>query len=200
MNDGLAAALPCLAARYDINIKRKECPIVSREKMFRDTDDIASEHAPKRPARTWRGASRNIKFRGNIFVANLPAGLTDQQLAELFDDYGIVLGAFLARDPVTRATKTYGLVDLAPAKAVARAIEAMNGTKVGGRAIEVRMADPKMSLRIPPPEGEETSLTQPVESSPVPRAVQAAQTFQGVRIASAPRTFQVEYRSLARRR
>ncbi|HEX6979100.1 MAG TPA: hypothetical protein VF342_07350 [Alphaproteobacteria bacterium] len=168
--------------------------------MSRDIVDIAPEHAPRRPTRASRGASRNNKFRGNIFVANLPAGLTDQQLAELFDDHGVVLGAFLARDPITRATKTYGLVDLAPAKAAARAVEAVNGTKVGGRRIEARMADPKMSLTIPPPEGGEAALTQPVESSPVPRAVQATRTFQVVRAASTPRTFQVEYRSIARRR
>ncbi len=40
------------------------------------------------------------KFRGNVFVANLPNGYTDEQLAQLFDPYGIVLGAFW---PATRS-------------------------------------------------------------------------------------------------
>ena len=34
---------------------------------------------------------RQNKFRGNIFVANLPNGFTDEELAQLFDPYGICL-------------------------------------------------------------------------------------------------------------
>jgi len=94
---------------------------------------------------------RQTKFRGNVFVANLPNGFSDEDLARLFDDYGIVVGAFLARDPATRATKGCGLVNIAPPRAAEAAIAALNGSTVGGRRIEVRTATPGMAISIPRP-------------------------------------------------
>ena len=41
-------------------------------------------------------AMRQTKFRGNVFVANLPLGYSDEQLAQTFDEFGLVLGAYLA--------------------------------------------------------------------------------------------------------
>jgi RNA recognition motif-containing protein len=92
---------------------------------------------------------RPEKFRGNVFVANLPKGFTDAQLAEAFDEYGIVISALLARDAKTGAPKNHGLVSIAPERAAAAAIAALNGKEVGGKRIEVRPADPEMSLTIP---------------------------------------------------
>lgn len=94
---------------------------------------------------------RQNKFRGNVFVANLPNGTTDEQLAQMFDAYGIVLGAFLARDAATSSTKGCGLVNIAPARAAEAAIAALNGTTVGGRRIEVRAAAPEMAITMPKP-------------------------------------------------
>ena len=89
---------------------------------------------------------RPEKVQGNIFVANLPVGLSDEQLAELFDPYGMVLRAYLARDPATAETRGHGLVQLAPDRAVDEAIAGVNGTVLHGRALDVRRADPEMSL------------------------------------------------------
>lgn len=94
---------------------------------------------------------RQTKFRGNVFVANLPNSYTDEDLARLFDDYGIVVGAFLARDAATRASKGCGLVNIAPPRAAEAAIAALNGSTVGGRKIEVRIATPGMAITIPKP-------------------------------------------------
>jgi RNA recognition motif-containing protein len=94
---------------------------------------------------------RPQKFKGNVFVANLPKGYTDEDLAQAFDPYGIVIAAFLARDPLTGAAKGHGLVSLAPDRAAAAAVEAINGTKIGGQKIEARIADPTMALTIPAP-------------------------------------------------
>lgn len=92
---------------------------------------------------------RPEKFRGNVFVANLPKGFTDAQLAEAFDEFGIVISALLARDAKTGVPKNHGLVSIAPERAAAAAIAALNGKEVGGKRIEVRPADPDMSLTIP---------------------------------------------------
>jgi RNA recognition motif-containing protein len=94
---------------------------------------------------------RQDKFRGNVFVANLPNGTTDEELAAMFDAYGLVIAAFLARDPTTRETKGFGLVNIAPERGAREAIAALNGTKVGGRCIEVRPAEPDMFIRLPRP-------------------------------------------------
>jgi RNA recognition motif-containing protein len=92
---------------------------------------------------------RPIRITGNIFVTNLPTGFTDARLAELFDNYGLVLSAYLARDPDTGATRNHGLVDLAPASAMLQAIEELNGSDIEGQRIAVRSADPDLALRPP---------------------------------------------------
>jgi RNA recognition motif-containing protein len=92
---------------------------------------------------------REQKFRGNVFVANLPKGFTDEDLAKAFDPYGIVVGAFLARDAATGAPKRHGLVNIAPERAAGEAVAALNGMEIGGRRIEARLADPDMALTIP---------------------------------------------------
>jgi RNA recognition motif-containing protein len=92
---------------------------------------------------------RQDKMRGNVFVANLPPGFTDAQLAEAFDEFGLVLCAYLARDPETGTLRNYGLVDVAPQAAALEAIAALNGREIGGRRIKVREADPDMALTLP---------------------------------------------------
>jgi RNA recognition motif-containing protein len=94
---------------------------------------------------------RRDKFRGNVFVANLPKGYTDAELARVFDAYGLVLGAFLARDPATGEPKQFGLVDIAPATAAKEAVAALNGTAIGDQRIKVKLADPDMAINIPRP-------------------------------------------------
>ncbi len=92
---------------------------------------------------------RPEKIRGNVFVANLPHGLTDEQLAELFDPYGMVLRAHFARDPASGGTLGHGLVQLAPDRAVEAAIAGVTATGVAGRTIQARRADPDMSMSPP---------------------------------------------------
>jgi RNA recognition motif-containing protein len=94
---------------------------------------------------------RPARITGNVFVANLPPGFTDARLADLFDPYGLVLLAHLARDAKTGAVRNHGLVDLAPAPAAAEAIEALDGQEIDGQRISVRPADPSLAMRAPSP-------------------------------------------------
>ncbi|HEX6979433.1 MAG TPA: RNA-binding protein [Alphaproteobacteria bacterium] len=119
---------------------------------------------------------RRAKLKGNVFVGNLPEDFTDGRLAELFDPYGIVVGAYLARDVATGELQNYGLVDLAPKKAVQTAVQQLDGALVDGNRLEVRATEAAIALR------------QPRARSPIPVSRQASR-----------RAFQVEYRSLARR-
>lgn len=111
---------------------------------------------------------RKQSFRGNVFVANLPAGFTDEDLAQSFDAFGLVIGAVLARDAKTGVPKNHGLVDIAPQKAADAAIAAMNGTEIGGSRIEVRHADPAMSITLPGPAPSQAHVERR-EPRPAPR-------------------------------
>ena len=110
---------------------------------------------------------RPDKIRGNVFVANLPHGFTDAQLAEAFDPYGIVLIAHLARDPATGETRGHGLVQLAPDRAVEDAVAGLTETGIKGRRIEARQADPEMGISPP---------TQPRHRANSPRPFQGGAT------------------------
>lgn len=78
-----------------------------------------------------------------LFAANLPYTYSDDQLAELFEPFGLVLTSRIMRDRETGDSKGYGFVDLATDKAKAKAIEALHGKQIDGRKIEVRIAKPK---------------------------------------------------------
>lgn len=94
---------------------------------------------------------RPDKIRGNVFVANLPRGVTDEQLAEAFDAYGLVLRAHLARDPATGESRGFGLVQIAPDRAVEAAVAGVDGTELGGRHVQARRADPAMGIAVTAP-------------------------------------------------
>jgi RNA recognition motif-containing protein len=111
---------------------------------------------------------RQDKMRGNVFVANLPDGYTDEQLAAAFDDFGLVLTAYLARDPETSQPKNYGLVDIAPARAAEEAIAALNGKDLGGRKVKVRAADPDMALNSPRPQRARPAAPRPAPAYATP--------------------------------
>jgi RNA recognition motif-containing protein len=76
--------------------------------------------------------------KGNVFVGNLPPGFSDEQLAEAFDPFGIVLSAAVARDPSTGARLRYGFVDIATDRAVAKAITALDGSEINGCKLNVK--------------------------------------------------------------
>src|SRR5260221_13231381 len=94
---------------------------------------------------------REQKFRGNVFVANLPKGYTDEELAKAFDPFGIVVGAFLARDSVTGAPKRHGLVNIAPERAAGEAVVALNGMEICWRPNCGRLAASPIPVTIPTP-------------------------------------------------
>src|SRR5579875_2645925 len=90
---------------------------------------------------------RSRHLRGNIFVANLPPDFSDERLAEIFDSFGIVLSAFVARDPTSGKRLRHGFVDIATERAAQRAVSEMNGVAIDGYQIEVQVSERK-----PPPQ------------------------------------------------
>ena len=93
---------------------------------------------------------RSQHFRGNVFVANLPPEYSDEQLAEAFDAFGIVLSASVARDPATGKRLRYGFVDIATERAAKLAVESMNGAAVDGYNLDVRISEKPLAPKKPP--------------------------------------------------
>jgi len=79
-------------------------------------------------------------FKGNLIATNLPSDMTGDQLASLFDGFGMVIGAEIRVIPAAAGPATIGVVALAPESAVERAIEAVNHSMIGERRIRVGRA------------------------------------------------------------
>jgi|HubBroStandDraft_1064217.scaffolds.fasta_scaffold00043_14 RNA recognition motif-containing protein len=101
-------------------------------------------------------------FHGNVVVSNLPEGFTAVQLAALFDDFGLVLGAEIDRNRAGR-----GSIILAPEPAVAKAIEALHGRVLSVRPLKVMRAPPAPKRTKPavrPPQQTESAPDRIVEA------------------------------------
>ena len=90
---------------------------------------------------------RPSNFQGNIHIINFPAETTAAELAELFDDYGLVLGAHIKRIPQESGSLRLGIVAIAPNEAADKAIEALQGHVLGGQKLKLKRA-------VPPVKGE----------------------------------------------
>ncbi len=92
---------------------------------------------------------RAQNFRGNVFVANLPPEISDEQLAEAFDAFGIVLSATVAHDPETGKRLRYGFVDIATERAAKLAVASMNGAAIDGYNLDVRISERPATAKKP---------------------------------------------------
>jgi RNA recognition motif-containing protein len=66
----------------------------------------------------------------NIFVGNLPATYTPEDLRRLFAGYGTIVNAIVMRDTVTGLPLGYGHVYLVPDQAAYDAIVSLHNTKL----------------------------------------------------------------------
>ena len=94
-------------------------------------------------------------FKGNLIATNLPSDMTGDQLAALFDGFGMVIGAEIRVIPAAAGTATIGVVALAPESVMDRAIEAVNLSMIGERRIKVgrarqRPQNPKAPMHVLP--------------------------------------------------
>ena len=71
-----------------------------------------------------------------IYVGNLPWSVSDQELADAFGAYGNVEKASIISDRDSGRSKGFGFVTMNDADEGNKAIEAMNGSEMGGRNIK----------------------------------------------------------------
>ena len=78
-----------------------------------------------------------------VFVGNLDFGATEESLRSLFETYGTVERVSVVTDRDTGRSRGFAFVEMTDAGEADRAINALNGTNLGGRAINVNEARPK---------------------------------------------------------
>ena len=79
----------------------------------------------------------------NIYVGNLPYSIDRDQLREIFAAYGEVAAARIVNDRETGRSKGFGFVEMADNAQAQAAIEALNGSDIGGRTAVVNEARPR---------------------------------------------------------
>jgi len=77
-----------------------------------------------------------------IYVGNLPFTATEDQVRELFAAHGTVESISLPNDRETGRPRGFGFVEMSQADA-SRAIQAVNGQSLDGRALRVNEAQDK---------------------------------------------------------
>jgi cold-inducible RNA-binding protein len=83
-----------------------------------------------------------MSYMAKIYVGNLPFTATEDQVRALFAEHGTVESVALPNDRETGRPRGFGFVEMSQADA-ARAIQAVNGKDLGGRALRVNEAQDK---------------------------------------------------------
>ncbi len=78
-----------------------------------------------------------------LYCGNLSFSMTNDDLRQLFAQFGEIVEANVITDRQTGRSKGFGFVELTSAEAAQAAIEALNETEVNGRTIFVKVAQPK---------------------------------------------------------
>ena len=79
----------------------------------------------------------------NIFVGNLDFGATEESIRSLFQPYAAIERVNLITDRDTGRPRGFAFVEMTDAAEADRAIEALNGTELGGRSLNVNEARPR---------------------------------------------------------
>jgi RNA recognition motif-containing protein len=79
----------------------------------------------------------------NIFVGNIDFNTGEDDLRQLFSQYGQVDRVAIMTDRDTGRSRGFAFVGMADSKAGEKATSELNGTQLGGRTINVNDARPK---------------------------------------------------------
>ena len=79
----------------------------------------------------------------NIYVGNLSYQSTEDELRDLFAEFGDVVSAKLIVDKFTGQSKGFGFVEMSNNSEAQKAMDELNGRDVNGRSITVNQARPR---------------------------------------------------------
>ncbi|MBN2051085.1 MAG: RNA-binding protein [Spirochaetales bacterium] len=72
-----------------------------------------------------------------LYVGNISYSTTEDQLEDLFSQYGTVLNVNIVTDRYTNRSKGFGFVEMEDDDAAKAAISAINSTEIDGRELRV---------------------------------------------------------------
>lgn len=78
-----------------------------------------------------------------LFVGNLDFKVTENDLQDAFAAHGTVVEANLVTDRTTGRPRGFAFVTMSTPEEAQKAINALNGTELGGRALNVNIARPR---------------------------------------------------------
>jgi len=79
----------------------------------------------------------------NIFISNLTVAITDENLRDVFSEYGEISSAKVIMDRETRQSKGFGFVEMPDNAAAKKAISELDRAEYDGKIIKVAEARPK---------------------------------------------------------
>ena len=79
----------------------------------------------------------------NVFVGNMSFEATESGLRSIFEPFGEITRVQLITDRDTGRARGFGFVEMSNDEEAAKAIAALNGTQMDGRALNVNEAKPK---------------------------------------------------------
>jgi RNA recognition motif-containing protein len=79
----------------------------------------------------------------NIYVANVPFKASEQELKELFEEYGEVSSAKIIMDKETQRSRGFAFIEMPDDSAAKQAITKLNGSDFLGKQLVVNEAKPK---------------------------------------------------------
>ena len=78
-----------------------------------------------------------------LFVGNLSFNTTENDLQDMFAAHGTVVEANLMMDRTTGRPRGFGFITMSAPEEAQKAIDALNGVSVDGRALTVNIARPR---------------------------------------------------------
>uniref|UniRef100_A0A7C4TLP5 RNA-binding protein n=1 Tax=candidate division WWE3 bacterium TaxID=2053526 RepID=A0A7C4TLP5_UNCKA len=83
-----------------------------------------------------------MEQKNKLYVGNLPFAVRDEDLANMFAEFGEISEAKVITDKFSGRSKGFGFVTFASEEDAAKAVEAMNAKEVEGRPLTVNVARP----------------------------------------------------------
>jgi RNA recognition motif-containing protein len=92
----------------------------------------------------WQGAQLESEdAMKNIYVGNLSFDATEDQVRSMFEAYGPVERVSIVTDRDTGQSRGFAFVEMPDDDAAGKAMDALNGSNLGGRNLTVNEARPK---------------------------------------------------------
>jgi RNA recognition motif-containing protein len=79
----------------------------------------------------------------NIYVGNIPRGVTENELRELFQAFGEISSASVIKDKFSGESRGFGFVEMPNKEEGQKALSALNGKDFKGRPLTVNEARPR---------------------------------------------------------